>query len=524
MIRGTKRPVPRKTLDLRASIHNRFDIEVTDAVTGKLKKRARAYNVICNAWWTRLFNVSGSYWYPQDRMSCVLFGSGQGTPAETDTGLFTRVGSKNFPSSGSGSLTVTEDLPNGVVYHQGYILLQAGEYVGQTLTEVGIGYDSTHVTTHALLEDMNGNPISITKTDTDVITIYATVYLHFPSGGWYNGSIMVAPKGSYNNYFIQVLLGTNISSTYKLLLYGGGRRTGSITTKVKEATPVLDTVNRKISVSWRWDAADVNLPIRAIDVSYGYYSSGGYTRYNTFWIIPGSWYTQQQITNEAVGTGDGTTTGFATSFPVGQAGTVYVNGVAASGVTMRRGPADVTALREWMNTVYKTNSGYPGFQNGSYEIRSVSPYVYLYLSDLSRGAKSAILENPFSSIAIEKIRLGYATYVSTFELWASDDMEHWSSAGTVTPGSPQNPTEIMIPASLQSKRYWQVENVGDRSVALYMDVVGTATDPIHNIVFDSPPAAGAVITADYTPDCIAKDSNHVFDLSLELTLGEYQEV
>ena len=32
-----------------------------------------------------------------------------------------------------------------------------------------------------------------------------------------------------------------------------------------------------------------------------------------------------------------------------------------------------------------------------------------------------------------------------------------------------------------------------------------------------------VITCDYVPDAIAKDENHVFDISLVLTLGEYQE-
>ena len=37
--------------------------------------------------------------------------------------------------------------------------------------------------THALLQDMNGNNISIQKTNTDVINIYATVYLHFNQAG-----------------------------------------------------------------------------------------------------------------------------------------------------------------------------------------------------------------------------------------------------------------------------------------------------------------------------------------------------
>ena len=33
--------------------------------------------------------------------------------------------------------------------------------------------------THALIKDSEGTPISITKTDSDVLTIYATVYATF---------------------------------------------------------------------------------------------------------------------------------------------------------------------------------------------------------------------------------------------------------------------------------------------------------------------------------------------------------
>ena len=41
--------------------------------------------------------------------------------------------------------------------------------------------------------------------------------------------------------------------------------------------------------------------------------------------------------------------------------------------------------------------------------------------------------------------------------------------------------------------------------------------------FNTPPEAGAVITANYKSDTIAKDENHVFDLSVKIKLGEYSE-
>jgi len=42
-----------------------------------------------------------------------------------------------------------------------------------------------------------------------------------------------------------------------------------------------------------------------------------------------------------------------------------------------------------------------------------------------------------------------------------------------------------------------------------------------NIHFSTPPANGAVITADYQTPVAGKDVNHVFDYTFTLQLGEY---
>jgi hypothetical protein len=48
----------------------------------------------------------------------------------------------------------------------------------------------------------------------------------------------------------------------------------------------------------------------------------------------------------------------------------------------------------------------------------------------------------------------------------------------------------------------------------------TSFNDYKNIIFDTAPANGAVITADYDCEVIAKDANHVFDFSFEITLAE----
>lgn len=92
MIRGIKRPMPVQKMDstrvtnvnipITASIHNRFDIEVVDATTGKIRQQAMAENVICNQLWTRLFT-------PDKYFAYMHFGTGSGTPDIMDTNLFT---------------------------------------------------------------------------------------------------------------------------------------------------------------------------------------------------------------------------------------------------------------------------------------------------------------------------------------------------------------------------------------------------------------------------------------------------
>ena len=76
---------------LNASIHNRFDIEIIDSKTGEVKQKAKAFNTICNNLWLKL----GSYF------GHIHFGTGNGTPSQNDTTLFSFLGSKYVSSVSS---------------------------------------------------------------------------------------------------------------------------------------------------------------------------------------------------------------------------------------------------------------------------------------------------------------------------------------------------------------------------------------------------------------------------------------
>lgn len=145
-----------------ALIHNRFDFEVTDAITGEVKQKASAYNMILDTMWTALCNLTSFFDY-------IDLGSGTGTLSATRTSLFNLFCDRY-------ATAVTQVYAYPVSYCKKSIQLTASEYVGKTITEVGVKSSSKGLVTHALLQDSEGNPISILKTATDIITIYATIF------------------------------------------------------------------------------------------------------------------------------------------------------------------------------------------------------------------------------------------------------------------------------------------------------------------------------------------------------------
>lgn len=375
-IRGRTRELTHKVeATVPMNIHNRFDIEVIDSRTGKIRQRAQAENVICTDYWRNLFYSAG---YGN---IYIVYGSGNGTPASTDTSLFSKLNAK-------GILTWTNTKDSDELYHfTGSIKISETENNGSTLTEVGLSYDDTGTTiaTHAMFKDANGNQISIAKTSTDIINIYATVFLHMPSASMLGVTLEeIYPEKQYN--FQKAIAGLAVFFRPNNFSWGSyvcspSNEIASIGVFTQTSAP--SSANKKVIFTMpRIGASVANLSggISTI-VLRGYYSS---QQQNIIIPVSSLWYSGSNIVGEAIGTGDGSTTVFATDFVHATNATIYVNGVAQTGVTV-------------------------------------------------------------------------------------------SDVATVT----------------------------------------------NNIVFTTPPASGAVITADYHTSVIAKDANHVFDFSITFNFGEY---
>ena len=463
-----------KNIDIRAEIHNRFDIEVIDAKTGKVRQKAQALNVVCNGYYNQLFTTAGNYRY-------IDVGSGNGTPSASDTALFHKEAGYIQASGYTYNRNWNEHW-----YSVSYsVQISETQLVGVTITEVGVSdhYDSV-LCTHAMLEDMNGNQISIEKTNTDVVNIYVTRFLHWAPLD--NGKIQ---PPDFIADSVKSFLGTSNATPYIKLcmtdMSGWGYFFQTFSEK-QNCTLSKSNGGKTITITAnRFGASIANqyhgFPGLFLDWCYGFF-------------LPGfSGYTPAQIADESIGTGDGSKTAFSTWFDVDDTKqiTVKVNGAVTSGWHYRKA-AVCTEFLKYLVPISENSTP----ENIIPEQRcndGVIPIGYWYNTV---HETSGITETMRTKGGRCRVRF-------------SPDMVNWSD--WIDIGGP-----AVIP-----EQYRRMPFLHTITEAAYMNLGTMLIDVPGNIVFDDAPEAGAVVTCTYTPSVIAKDENHVFDFSVTYQLGEY---
>ena len=173
------------------------------------------------------------------------------------------------------------------------IVLNPEEYVGNTISEVGIAFGAinTNLVTHSLLKDSEGNSISIVKTDVDVITIYATVFVTFDTSN---------PNLRYIN-----LPSSNTLVNY--LVGGGSAPTGAFSLNdVQLASPVLGSTS---NVTWSSDTANkqrkTNVPRFATTVGNGHVKFLEFTNVFSLVLPYSPVFNGQPYSGVNLGVGDG---------------------------------------------------------------------------------------------------------------------------------------------------------------------------------------------------------------------------
>lgn len=495
--------------NLKAKLHNRFDIEVRDAKTGVLKQEAKAYNIVLNSAWayilTTAFSSSAFAWFRY-----IHFGKGTGTLSPSNTTLFNSLGYKEVTTPVYG---YKYDVEEAWCSLRQRITLTENEYVGETITEVGISGVVGTLCTHALLQDMNGNVVSITKSDTDIIYIYATVYLILPPydpsahvdfvrstpdtnpllTGLLGRFITVRSGGTGNNYstFPRSLVFKHDTSVFPKDETFFPRTLHSVT-----IDPTVNVSERTASWTTRLGATVANGDSVKKGIRSGaVVSAGGTLSYGAIeYKFDNPYHTHDPVI-EQIGTGDGETTDFSTVFPFVKSGAVIkVNDVLAEPTVYTGLPMNKDLLPY---IVFLVNNEYG----------AVIPEAF------SRTALW-LFENPFySNYGIDYINGSYIL------IYVSDNASDWTlAASNTTSGS----VDISIPAEYRNKRYWKCERHGTNSMAIN-SINCNALDNFKNVRFSSPPAEGAVIMAEYDSEYATKDSNHVLDVTVTIQLGEYVE-
>lgn len=523
MVRGKTRSINRPNLDydIQTKIHNRFDVEVIDTRTGKVRQSCRGHNVICDQLWEK--------WFLQYAWnSYIFYGSGEGTPTSSDTKLFNRIG---YAQSSHHAVDSNSD-EHWVSYTR-KIQISESTAVGEKITEVGIGYSSseTSLCTHAMLQDMNGNTISIEKTDTDVINIYATVFVHWTPtnavkifGYWKD-----TPANAGFAAFAGIIQPSGDASTP---LYSGNAfvTKGILSRDFDPQYPTgyigfstsIDRTTRRFTITFnRFTVAQYNTSgLHHIVLYYqATYTKGSYWDYylRKPWAsieFPSDQVPAVRVIGEAVGTGDGVTTEFVTKFPHAQNATVYVDGVVATGVTVNPNTfAPGYNIGDYFEEVWVSgsggNAGFSGLSKEGFNSNELASY-----HDAKNG-EYYILYNPNYEVGIKSL------YVCQNDVYVSNDLLNWERVWKY-PGDNALYT-LNVTSEFTNYKYWKiVNNSGSKQ-----STVSNATVPddynSNNIIFDTPPAEGSVITIDYTPQCIPKDENHVFDLSVTFSFGEYSD-
>lgn len=479
---------------IKCNIHNKFDIEVIDGKTGEVKEKAQAYNMVLDNLWHYIIETTTAFG------TVIQYGSGTGTISASDTSLFNRVN-----GIGVSQDTLECDYMNKIITRRCHINLALTTSVGINITEVGLaaGTGNGTLTTHAMLQDMNGNPISIAKTEFDIINIYATIYCHWIIGdddlSFHPSSDFQSSLTGGSNIFGSFTAGFGFSNFYVEAAKTWSKTSGTLATKT-----ILYTVPR-------YSQSEGNVVGGAEWIlGTGSYTGVGIKKCAKSWNA-------FNIINESVGTGDGTTTGFQTKFSFPYNATVYVNGVAQSSsqVEVRKEVVNNNSSRAYLIQIednstesdrrVRCNAIGGSWGSGTYTFYNPFYQDYGITSFGSWGSSSG----------------SQNTYSATLHVYSSNDLDgDWIDLGTV---GPSRSVTLSIPAAHQNDKYFRLEASIGGGYGWYTSgqTITTGKPDFNNIIFNTPPADGDVITIDYTTDCIPKDSDHVLDATFTLEFGDY---
>lgn len=525
-------------IDIGLSVHNKF--EVQRIRNGGVDKTAYAYNIVTNEFNRTLVGANNT-------TKCFAYlgiGTGEGTPSVEDSELFNHL-----------ATVATEEVSREAAYPTSTLVVQA-TFPADTskvgiLTEVGLrnaaeGMPGSGYITHAMLQDSEGNPITIEKTDTDIIVITATVYITFT----HNLDYVVPAE---NNVIIEGLLNRSFRGLQDLIGYVGldpeiaTRLYCSINDDITDTTAIWYTYGNSVArMDWATSSSSTRTLVSKVTRAPADCLANGLTAKYLTCAIGYKKITQEDfpaytLQPMLVGVGDGVTTDFTCPIPVFIENTEEIK---VNDAVMQRG-IDYTVDYDGNSCLCPSE----GLQAGALTYVQ-SPHYWPGnggCAPIMLGAKDM---QP-NSANVKGIFLCYAEDYVLFDLLKaktcdtlvlhklyrqqgecglyfeySNDNVDWTPVVTIPKQSYQTPT---IPAGGPvfkfepvSARYWRyrmfaVTSAGQTNLLQAYGAKCFFGHVGEGIKFSTPPADGAEITIKATVQHPFKTSDYVIDCSCSIT-------
>lgn len=487
-------------VEVKCGIHNRFDIEVRDAVTGELKRTAYAENMILDRGFSRVLNFQSYFTY-------IHFGKGDGAITADRTTLFESLGYKTAE-------VVERDYSLPTSKYVQKIQVNPDEFVGETFTEVGISETTTDINTHALIKDAEGNTLSLTKQPLEVLIIYATVFVTLNNANGVSFSV------AENNRLLKYFLEGSAVTTYNSYISLGSSNINSpsfigLEESFKGFVITRDVTKKEVYFSNRFEIQDGNGNIREI----GLYDI---LRSKITDIHP-----PVNVTGFKIGVGDGETKEFDFSPEASNIAIKIDNNIVTECDIINEnypGSEKKLSLSAFIDKsedftealIYDIpfiSSVKTKLNNSSVFIKAMNTYEYAFKSLNS-------LKNMVFWYGAAYTNTSIASGQNQIKLMASSDGQSFSTLFTLRIDSASNTLKSAV---INTDNLWfKIEltikgsNASERQqYCCYLE----NPSPI-KLDFDNPPADGALITADFTVPYIPKSTNYILDIEFVLQFGE----
>lgn len=523
-------------------------------VNGKKVILSHFHNLITNKLKQSLTESYGA------EIHSVWFGDGNKEPSATDTELGHAKWSFSWNYSNIISLKAPTLPEDGTWNIECTAKIDANTSYTGTVSEVGIyckDSGSLFLATHALIKDAEGNPMTITKTDTEVL--YVDIHIQYclsENGGfkwtpWYYYLL-----GSGSNSYV-TLPALNALKVVMLRAYpdmmSNGYRTGDgvyLSNSFNTSTGVLTCSGGRFGT----DNVTTQEYINAIGIIPSFWQQPSYDYYRPnlqigYWTFPNQdIFPNQTLKNIRVGTGDGTTKDFDPPLYlwVKDSEKIYIDGVLKvrnvdytcdnnnnrgnlsalhpSNFSIVKNMVRQPNLESWGMGVHPLKGGYNKVTHGGHDDRKV------YLKwDKDHPLEWEINEDPQIGLAADYFQMesientaGSYTYWknAVFILSYSIDGKAWEEAGrwTCTEDTTSATHKFEFSETISAK-HWKLEtdltgcSAELKNGRFYTEKISYLQKNWKPISFKTAPASGAIITMEADIDRPMKNSNFLLDIN-----------